>query len=557
MVKFPTVREGIGCDTIPNLIERSCQRFPSTVALQQRRGTQWIQFTYNELFDLIKQLAYRLEINKGDRVAIVGENKPEWSISCLGIEWAGGVVVPIDPRLTPNEHKYILENSGSRLAIVSDRFMDEFSGFIEELDTFTRVLPMDELTTTCGPESLPKAHISLDDLAVILYTSGTTGFSKGVMLTHCNLGSNLDSIYRCFDFGEGDNFFSVLPLHHVFEITVDFLAPLAAGATITYSRSLKSSEIHEDMVDTGTTVFIIVPLFLEKLLQSILKSIAQLPPLRKSLLTTLKGTSRLFDPISHCRASKTLLKTVRREAGFEKMKYIISGGAPLAAEVSHGLERFGFPIFQGYGLSETSPVLTVNPISAPKNESVGLPIPEVELKIMNPDPRGIGEIAARGSNIMPGYYKNEEATKLVFTSDDWFLTGDVGWIDTHGYLYIVGRKKSVIVTPGGKNVYPEEVESELLRSPFIEEVIVVGGKRQIEAIIYPNLEKLQEYASQNNLELNDELVHKLIKDEVTKLCANIADYKRIRRFTLRNEPFPKTTTEKIKRYLFEQLPIVV
>jgi long-chain acyl-CoA synthetase len=569
-MRFPTVREGLGWMTIPEMIERSGEHYGNLVALKMKRDGEWVQYTYREVLDKVRRLAKALKdmgLEKGERVALIGENRPEWAISYLAISWAGGIVVPLDPRLTPSEWRHILDDSESKLVISSGRYLSDIISLGEDLPHLKKVISMDPAPNMENiPEILGKVKepiqresIVLDDLAVILYTSGTTGSSKGVMLTHKNIMSNVDAIYQCIDFGPGDTFFSILPLHHVFEATAGFLAALYGGTTIVYARSLKPNEMREDMLETRPTLFLVVPLLLEKILQGIKRELRKASPIKRGLFYSLKGFSKGLGLIIGKRRAKALLKTVRMKTGMGYARYIISGGAALPKWVSKGLEELGFPILQGYGLSETSPVLTVNPPKRPRNESVGLPIPYVEIKIINPGPDGVGEIAAKGPNIMKGYYRNEEATREVLTEDGWLLTGDLGYIDKEGYLYITGRKKSVIVTRGGKNIYPEEVENELLKSPFIEEILVLRGanprtgEEEVQAIVYPNFENLDLYFKERGIRNPTERdINRLIGEEIQKYSANLADYKRPKRFTIREEEFPKTTTRKIKRYLFEK-----
>lgn len=574
--EFPAVRPGRGWITIPEMIERSGQEFRDRVALQMRRKDGWVRYTYGEVLDRVKRLAAALKalgLKKGDRASVVGENRPEWAISYLAISWAGGIVVPLDARLKPTEHRHILMDAESKIVIGSQGFIEDLLEIQKDLETLEHVISMDPGTPAPSlhdlwaqyTEGVPREPVELEDLAVILYTSGTTGSSKGVMLTHKNIMSNVDAIYQIIDYGPGDQFFSILPMHHVFEATAGFLAPLYNGTTITYARSLKPNEMQKDMKETGTTVMLVVPLLLEKIARGIQRELKKASPVKKGLFYGLKGTSKVLDIVLRGKARKALFRSIRDRIGFGKIRYLVSGGAALPRWVSKFLEDLGFPILQGYGLSETAPVLTVNPPCCPRNESVGLPIPGVQIKIVDPRPDdGVGEIAAKGPNVMKGYYKNPKATAEVFTEDGWFLTGDLGYFDKDGYLYITGRKKSVIVTKGGKNIYPEEIENHLLQSDFIEEVLVLRGynprtgDEEVHAIVYPNFEALDTYFKAKGIEApTEEDVREVIGQEIDRLCADLADYKRVRRFTIRDEEFPKTTTRKIKRYLFESEAIPV
>ena len=569
MKTFPTVRPGKGWITIPEMVKRSAQEFSNVTAFKMRTDHTWREYTYSDIGRIVPKLAgylKRIGIQPGDKVAVLGENRPEWGLSYFSITWSGAVIVPLDSRATAHEWRHITTHSECKAIFVSGRFVSDVLEFADDVPSLKQIIVMDpheelphiQQIIESDVEPVELHSFDLEDLALILYTSGTTGSSKAVMLTHKNIMSNVDAIYQCLDYGVGDVFFSVLPIHHVFEGTAGFLAPIYNGATIVYARSLRPREIREDMIATNPSIMLVVPLLLEKILLGIYREVRHAPITRKAMFNFLKGTSKFLSSLAWRSAPGVIFKPVRAKAGFGKMKYLVSGGAALPRWVSKGLEELGFPIFQGYGLSETSPVLTVNPPDKPKNESVGLPIPGVELKIFDPNDEGIGEIAARGPNIMLGYYKNPEATKEVMTEDGWFLTGDLGYIDDEGYLYITGRKKSVIVTKGGKNIYPEEIEAHLAQSPFIAEILVLMGihpvskEEELQAIVYPDYEYLETYSQETKIELTEEKIYEIIENEIKRLSKDLAPYKRPRRFTIREEEFPKTTTRKIKRYLFEK-----
>ncbi len=571
---FKEIRKGIGVRPLNEMIALTADRFPNKLAVRIKdvKTKKYREYTYAEMLSSIKKVGGFLKsqgIKKGDFVGVIGENRPEWIISYFGILWIGGVVVPLDSRAKETEIRHILQHSGAKAVLASSRYLDmileiresckkKFFNLVVNMDESDEIPNLPEIFRNYD-DVVPIERVNLEDIAVILYTSGTTGSSKGVMLTHRNLSSNVDQISKVIYFDENDRFFSVLPIHHVYENTAGNLVPLAAGASITYARSLKSKVLFEDLKETQPTVFLAVPLLLEKILIGIQKKIEQAPVHTKGIFTVLRGSAKLLNTFSKGKGSEIFFRSIREKMGFGKLRFMISGGAALPVWVARGLEELGFPILQGYGLSETSPVLTLNPPCCPKNETAGVPLPDVELKIIDPNESGVGEIAAKGPNIMKGYYKNPDATKEVFTPDGFFLTGDLGYIDEDGYLHITGRKKSVIVTKGGKNIFPEEVENVLLQSPFIEEILVLRGfnpdtgAEEVHAIVYPNMEKLDEYFLKKGIENPTEKdVYEVLKREIDKYGASLAEYKRVKRFTIRDEEFPKTTTNKIKRYLFEQ-----
>jgi long-chain acyl-CoA synthetase len=276
------------------------------------------------------------------------------------------------------------------------------------------------------------------------------------------------------------------------------------------------------------------------------------------MISCVRGSAFCLNRLKGRAGGRLLFRGLRERMGFGKLKFFVSGGAALPPHVQKGLEEFGFTVIQGYGLSEASPVLTLNPPEQSRLGSIGLPIPEVEIRITDPDPHGVGEIAARGGNIMSGYFKNEEATRETVLSDGFLLTGDMGYQDRDGFIHITGRKRSIIVTRGGENIYPEEVEALMLQSPFIEEILVLRGhnertdQEEVQAMIYPDFEAMKAcFLKEGGKELNGEVVREILAKEIEERGRRLGGYKRIRHFTVRNEPFPKTSTQKIKRYLFE------
>ncbi|HID16570.1 MAG TPA: hypothetical protein EYP16_07215 [Candidatus Atribacteria bacterium] len=322
---------------------------------------------------------------------------------------------------------------------------------------------------------------------------------------------------------------------------------------IVYSPSLKSKEIIETMKENNITLMLGVPLLFEKIVEGLMRKVESAGLLKKLFFKSSMGLTKISKGIG-----KALFKSVREALGMKHMKYVISGGAGLPEWVSDFLEKLGIPILQGYGLTEASPVVSVNLPDKPKNKSIGLVIPDVDVKIDNPNEEGVGELLVRGPNVMLGYYKKPEETKKVI-KNGWSYTGDLAKIDKDGYIYIKGRQKSVIVTHAGKNVYPEEVEAKILQSHYVKEVLVLGRinpdtkREEVYAIIHPDYEHFEFDFKQ----LDEEKITNILKQEVKKYCAELADYKRVKKFEIREEEFPKTTTKKIKRFLFQKKPVEV
>jgi len=553
-MKHRIIREPKGYKTITEMFERSAREYSNRVMSKIKRGGVWREYTFGEVLGYVRKMAEYLKekgIKKGDFVALVSENRPEWGWGYLAIQWAGGTVIPLDARLTDVERRFLMDFAGVKGVICSRDYLMEMEEAKKELK-FDFILSMEDLDKIFEKyEGIDRVELDSEDLAEILFTSGTTGSPKGVMLTHKNIMSDLEGLYQIIDVDENDVFFSILPLHHVYECTGGFLAPIYVGASVAYASSLRPNVMLEEMREIRPTVWLTVPLVLEKIYQKILKTLNEQKGVKKVLINLMKTL-----------AKGRLSKRIKASLGLDRVRYVVSGGAALPEWVSKGLEDLGFPILQGYGLSETSPILTLNPPHSPRNKSVGLPIPGVEIRLFEVNERGEGEIAAKGPMVMKGYYKNEKATKEVFY-DGWFLTGDIGYFDEEGYLYITGRKKAVIVTKGGKNIYPEEIENKLTESPYIEEVLVFGainpetGEEEVQALVYPNLDEVRELAHKMGKVPDDDFIYEIISKEIERLSKDLAPYKRIKRFALRYEEFPKTTTRKIKRHLFEGVFIKV
>jgi long-chain acyl-CoA synthetase len=405
------------------------------------------------------------------------------------------------------------------------QFVQEYA--IVDLDTFAGE----------GPAA-PPSHRDPANPAVILYTSGTTGRAKGAVLSHANIVSNILSAIGYLGIDDRMHTLSFLPINHIFEQVAGILAPLFLGGTVSIAESLK--RVGQNLLEEKPTHVMGVPAVYRLLLGRISKNIEE-----KTLSRALFALP-LTRPLIRARIHKALGRDIT----------FISGGAALDPEIARGMTRLGITILQGYGITETSPIVAAEHPGARRIGTVGRPIPDVEVRIDRPNEEGVGEILVRGPNVMQGYYRRPHDTAEVVV-DGWYHTGDLGCLDRDGYLSIRGRMKNLIVTPNGKNVYPEEVENELLKSPFIAEVMVYGHKtapaaEEVYAIIHPDQEALDGYVREKQLPAPRQAdVEELMRREVLAAGRKLADYKRVKRFTLREDEFPKTTTRKIKRYVVE------
>jgi long-chain acyl-CoA synthetase len=556
--------------TIPQMLEQSRKMFGSRVAMRYFDGNRFREITYDGFHLMIRQAVSMLKkagIGPADKVAILSENRPEWGAAYFAPLYLDAINVPLDALLKIQEWSYILRNSGAKVIVTSNKFYPEIEHLVDEIDSLKAVLCMDRVNDVCyllgdpDPPNIMPPDASIDDLAAILYTSGTTGLAKGVMLSHGNITSDIYGMTQYMELFPEDNFLSVLPLHHTFECTCGFLTPLSHGSSITYARGLASKLIVEDIKNNQTTILLAVPLLFEKMYASITRKISERPPFTRAIFKTIYGVSKFLKKAVNLEAGSALFKGLRDKAGLSTVRIFCSGGAPLSAEIAETFNTMGFRMIQGYGLTESSPVLTLNPLERYNNASIGVAMPGAEIRISKPDANGVGEIIARGPMVMKGYYKNEKATAGTI-KDGWLYTGDLGRVDNDGYFYITGRKKNVIVTPGGKNVYPEEIELALNNSPFILESLVLGrplphGGEEIEAILVPDLEYFGARAEEKGITLHESHIAKTIKLEVAKQCEPLADYKRVKYVVIRDEGFEKTSTRKIKRYLYEHKVMTV
>lgn len=522
------------------IFQVSASRYGQKQFVQMKDNGKYYGYSFIEVYERSKTVGSWLiaqGINPGDRVAILGEGSPEWSVAFSAIQSISGTAVPMDVKLKENEWRFILENSGAKGIFYSSKFKKTTLQFPDGIIKIS----LEDIEKLSGDATkLPILHSN--NPAVIVYTSGTTGNPKGVMISHKNLISDIEMVYKTVEgLFENKNLLSILPLNHLLELTGGFLAPLWGGSTVTYAESLKSSIILERMQETKPDIMLVVPAFLALLWREIERKLSALPPLLQTFLHIAAIASKILEPIG-VPASRIVFGKLHKQFG-GNMKYFFCGGAPLDLELAKHYESVGLIVLEGYGLTETSPIITVNSPKHRKLGSVGRPLKGVTVRIEDKDENGNGEILVQGANVMLGYYRNEDATNAVI-KDNWFYTGDIGHLDEEGFLFITGRKKNLIVTSSGKKIFPEEVEEYLQRSPYIKEVCVVSKPvekdEEVYALIIPDLEHIT----------SDKItgtVNEVIKNEIRKQTEELANYKRVKDFVIWEGEFPKTTTLKLRR----------
>ena len=499
---------------------------------------------------------------KDKRIAVISENRYEWELSYLAVVAGVGVIVPLDKALPDNELESLILRSQVEAIIYSSKYDAIMNTLREKKNTNLKYfisMDLEENTQGIyaekalvekgkklladGNKTYIDAKIDAEKMGIMLFTSGTTAMSKAVMLSHKNLVTNVMDIIQRFDLTDEDRFLSFLPLHHVFECTVGFLYPISIGGSIAFCEGVK--HMAENIKEFEITAMISVPAVFDIIYRKVMKTIE-----KKGKLANLEKGKKVSQFLLKMKIDlrKQLFKEVHESLG-PKLKLVVTGGAALDPETEKGFNDLGFDVEQGYGLTETAPVIAAETPKCRRLGSIGKKFPSVEVKIDDPDEEGIGELMAKGPSIMLGYYENEEATKSALESDGWFHTGDLARIDKDGFIYISGRKKSVIVLNNGKNVFPEEIETLLNKVEGIKETFVFekkeddGDVKVCVEIVYDK-ELIKELY---NIE-GEENIKEFLWDKVKEVNKLMPKYKYVREMVITEEPLIKTTTLKIKRH---------
>ena len=561
--------------------------------MRVKREGRWAELSYAELAERVQAASLGLRelgIRDGDRVAILSENRPEWAVTDYACLTARCTDVPIYPTLPARQLEYILRDCGAVALVASGAQLDKVLAVRGRLPELRHVVALDpdhpveqgvlgfEELLVCGRSASDRhgewrAHAlgaSPDDLATLIYTSGTTGDPKGVMLTHGNIASNVTTCRRLFTFSDQDECLSFLPLSHIFERMFGHYSMFHAGVVINYAGSIET--VASDMQERRPTLMAAVPRLYEKIYGRVLDSVRASPAPRRRIFAwarrvgedwvdrTLAGAPIPLSLALRRRLADRLVFSKLRARTGGRIRFFISGGAPLSPEIARFFHAAGMPILEGYGLTETSPVMAVNTFGHTKLGTVGLPIPGVEVRIADD-----GEIVTRGPNVMRGYYGKQEATAEALDPEGWFHTGDIGLIDAEGYLRITDRKKDLIVTAGGKNIAPQPIENLAKRSKYVSNAVMLGDRRPFPImLVVPNPEPLRAWASRRGLPADDlerlvslPDVHNKVEREVRKMLRDLAQYEMPKKFLLLPRDFSVeggelTPTLKVRRRIVEE-----
>ncbi len=611
------IRETAGRTSIREIIDRFENEKLGLTALQMKLNVGYKKYSYGELRETVRAIANALismGVKKGEPVGVISENRTEWTLTYLAVTYIGAVITPFDILLKQNELSEIIKASGTKLVFTSSTHLEkvlhakqkshrlkqiilfdedpvlgadverlygknpdfsEIHAFREELKVvearefadqipfrharfvyFDSLVRLGKKLIADGHLYYEKAEVLPQDLAALIFTSGTTGKPKGVMLSHKNLITNADGLNMVTELGPGDNWIIVLPYHHAYPTILGVILPILTYATITTVPTLRPNILIQTMRETGATCIPAVPVLIEKIYKNIFTGAREKGLAVYMIFRILFGISRFFYKFFQIKIGPVLFKSIRKQLGVINLKFFISGAGPIPKEIIDGMETLGLTIMQGYGLTECSPVISATVPENNRAGTVGLPLCNVEVKIDKPDQNGDGELLTRGPHIMLGYYHDPKLTSEVIDHNGYLHTGDIARIDKDGYISIRGRMKNIIVTRGGKNIYPEEIENNLLESEYISEVVVIpkseGNSGEYPyAFIYPNFDAISVLEKETQKKLDNSDIRELISMEIKEKTSTMADYKKVKGFEILDKELPMTSSNKVKRYMFK------
>ncbi len=564
MKKCKRLHQATRYENTKDMIEKVVSLYPDKNAfiVKHKNGKEvtYENITYSRFKEEINAFGTGLlEMGlKDKRIAIIGKNRYEWGLTYVTILSGGAVAVPLDKGLPPNEIEQLLERSKAEIVVFEKEYMqimnqidknkstnvkeyicmDDIEN--EKVKTIKQIIEKGKNELEKGNNEYINTEIDNKKMAVIVFTSGTTSKSKGVMLSQYNIFSNIYDMEQVEDFRSTDVNFALLPFHHMFGSTA-LLIYLSDGLTNVFCDGLR--HIQENLKEYNVTIFVGVPLLLEAMYKKIIR---QVEKQKKTRLIKMAVAFSNFLRKFGIDIRRRLFKEIIDNLGGE-LRLIVSGASALDKEVAKGLNDFGILTVQGYGLTETSPVLSAESEGFIRYGSIGLPMPSVEIKIDNPNENGIGEIIVKGPNVMLGYYDNEEETNAVM-KDGWFYTGDLGYIDKDGFIFVTGRKKNVIVLKNGKNVYPEELEQLVNNLPYVAESMVFGKPKDDDFIVSVKIVYNEEYVNEKYPNIVEEDLKNIIWKDIKQINSGLTNYKHIKNLIITKEPMIKTTTQKVKRY---------
>lgn len=548
--------------TLPQMLRIStdrCGTRPFFTDFDEQTGEK-ITLTYIQAKEKIDTLALWLcaqGVKKGDRVAVTGKNSPEWATVYLATVTIGAIICPLDYALHIEEQENLLFTAEPKVLFVDEEKYDSYikKEYAFKVFSLSKKYEQNYVYNLKTQEKIEYEEPKLEDTAAILFTSGTTSTPKGVMLSHKNFVSDAfiaqDNLYiDCYD-----TFYALLPLHHAYTMQAVFIESLCIGAEVLFGKSMAVSRMMRDLKEGNITMMLGVPLLFNKLASGVIKGLKAKGIVVYGVIRFLMAISYIIKKVFGVNPGKKMFKAVLQKANLYTIRIAISGGGPLSKKVFKFFNEMGIDFIQGYGLTETSPIIALNPKEHFKIESVGKYfVGKMQMKILNPNEDNVGEICVKGPMVMQGYYKMPEETAKVFTEDGWFKTGDLGYLDSENYLMLSGRVKNMIVTEGGKNVYPEEIEDKFQLETDIQQITVQGyiadeskSSEELEALVYPSDTLFERLKIKREDSVNDKTVYKTVESIVSAINKTLQPYQRITKITILQEPLAMTTTLKVKR----------
>ena len=549
------------------MIEYSVKNYADKIAYKYKKNgdlkhVEYVEKTYEQVGRDIKAFATEL-LNKGlehRKIVLIGNNRYEWCISYLAVTSANMIIVPLDKALPDNEIENLVTRSEADVAIFDKKYIDVMKKLKKdanvnlkmlicmdnikdnEVEKFSQLLQKGEELLKNGDNRYEKVEVNPDKMSIMLFTSGTTNLPKAVMLSQKNICTNLSDFASWVKLYPTDTLLSFLPIHHTFECTVTFLYGFYSGCTVAFCDGLKY--IQKNLAEYKVSVFVAVPLVLETMYKKIQKAIQDQG--KEKLIHMM---IKLSNGLLKCKIDlrKVIFKQILDNLG-GNIRLVLYGSAPMSKETIVGFNNFGIALVQGYGLTETSPVIAAESDKEKRPGAVGLALPSLNVKIDNPDENGEGEILVKGPSVMMGYYHNEEENKKAFI-DGWFRTGDYGYITEDGFIYVTGRKKDIIVLKNGKNVYPQEIETLINKLPYVTESLVYQREKDktdtmlCAKIVYDKDIIKESFGEKTEKEYKDN-----IWEEIKEINKQLPVFKHIKKITVTTEPLIKTTTQKVKRY---------
>ncbi len=584
-------------NTLTEMFARLAKKYAGTgrEVYRYKLEGRYVGITYDEFYEKVELFAHGLHslgVKRGEKIAILSENRPEWPMADIASLALGAIDVPIFPTLTAKQIEYILLNGDVTIVVVSNSFqLNKVQRIRENVKNLRYIITMNPKEDSKDKSLLDYSEVfdlgrrqrdkhrdqfekwlhepKPSDIATIIYTSGTTGEPKGVMLTHGNFVANIKGALDQIPITQDDSLLSFLPISHSFERMAGYYTALSAGASVSYAESIET--VAQNMMEVKPTIVTTVPRLFERIYALLMKNVESGSATKQRIFHWAVGVGKEYvaakkkgvaGPIIRTKyslADKLVLSKIKARTG-GRIRFFVSGGAALSRELGEFFESVGIMIVEGYGMTESSPVITANRADDYKFGSVGKPLKNVQVKIADD-----GEILTRGPHVMVGYYKNQEATNESIDKDGWLHTGDIGHFDTDGFVVITDRKKHLFVNSGGKNIAPQPIESLLQQSKFVDQILLIGDKRRFNtALIVPDFDYLKDFAEQHHVKyqneeelINDEKVNEAVRKDINELQKDLAKYEQVRRFKLLAAPFTiengdLTPTMKVKRKVVEQ-----